>query len=217
MTVAQDNPEISKNIRDILKINLFDSIHWQLDAGFYKNDFIEKNTLEFFKKYNISITELVQFWINEIKKGKVIKLYPFIGIASRLLGIDKEIKMMCGAGHSGYAITTSGRVVACPIMNNIKDFECGSLDTIPNNLKKIQVISPCTTCNEYAFCGGRCLYSNHAKLWGSKGEKAICNATKHLIREIRNYLPEIELAIKQRKISIKDFRYEKYFGPEIIP
>ncbi len=217
MTVAQDNPDINKNIQDILETKLFDSIHWQIDANFYKEDFQEKKISQFFTNYNNSITKLVNFWTEQIKKGNFINLYPFTGITARLLGLDKETKIMCGAGHSGYAISTSGKVVACPIMNNIKDFECGDLNTNPRDLKKIDTIPPCTTCEENPICGGRCLYSNHAKLWKNKGEKIICDSIRYLIQELRKNIPMIKLAIKQKKISKNDFNYEKYFGPEIIP
>ena len=239
MTVAQDNPNINKNIQDILETKLFDSIHWQLDANFYKEDFQEEKISEFFRTYNESITKLVSFWIKNPQNGKIIKLYPFIGITSRLLGLDKETKIMCGAGHSGYAISTSGKVVACPIMNNIKDFECGNLDTNPSDLRKITVFdkigkpnqlgealtknqkpktkNKCELCSYFPLCGGRCLYSNHAKLWGENGEKIICDSIKHLIQELRKNLPIIKKAIENKTISIQDFDYEKYFGPEIIP
>lgn len=217
MTVAQDNPGIYKNVQDIMETKLFDSVHWQIDANFYKEDFKQKEIQNFFDKYNSSISKLVNWWSGEIQNGKVHKLYPFIGITARLLGLDKETKIMCGAGHSGYAISTSGKVVACPIMNNIKDFECGNLDSNPSELKKIDTINPCQDCEEKNFCGGRCLYSNHAKLWEAKGEKIICNSIKHLIQELRKNLPKIEEAIKNKTISTQDFQYEKYFGPEIIP
>ncbi|NPE26841.1 TIGR04084 family radical SAM/SPASM domain-containing protein [Methanococcoides sp. SA1] len=217
MTVAQDNPNIHKNIQDILETKLFDSVHWQLDANFYKEDFNSEKISGFFFQYNESITKLVDFWVSEILKGNFINLYPFTGITARLLGLDKETCIMCGAGCKGYAISTSGKVVACPIMNNIKDFECGNLDSKPSELKKIGTISPCTGCEERNICGGRCLYSNHAKLWPKEGEKLVCDSIRHLIDELRKNLSEIQRAIQENKISLNDFDYEKYFGPEIIP
>ncbi len=217
MTVAQDNPNIYQNVQNILKIGIFDSVHWQLDANFYKTDFEKEKISVFFNNYNMSITKLVEWWIQEIQNKKIHRLYPFIGLTSRLLGLDKETKIMCGAGHSGYAISTSGKIVACPIMNNIKDFECGNLDTNPSNLKKINIINPCTECEEQKICGGRCLYSNYAKLWGEEGEKIICDSIKYLIKKLKKNIPKIKQAIKQKRVFVKDFKYEKYFGPEIIP
>ncbi len=250
MTVAQDNPDIYKNVQDILKITsakterniksntsnrIFDSVHWQLDANFYKEDFQEKEIRLFFEKYNQSITKLISWWTQEIQKGNFHFLYPFAAIAKDLLIQGRENKaqhstsrqspvtnhhkvgLRCGAGHSGYTISTSGKIVACPIMNNIKNFECGNLDSDPSELKKIKTISPCTECEEQNLCGGRCLYSNHAKLWEKKGENIICDSIRHLINKSKSQIPKIKRAIKEKKISEQDFNYEKYFGPEIIP
>jgi hypothetical protein len=38
-----------------------------------------------------------------------------------------------------------------------------------------------------------------------------------LIKEIKEKTPEIRRLIEKNIISSKDFEYEKYFGPEIIP
>ena len=114
-------------------------------------------------------------------------------------------------------------------MNNITDFYCGDLKSKPSELKKIDVIEPCTSCTYLDVCGGRCLYANHAKLWPAKGEKLICKTIIHLIETIKNKIPEIKKLIDTaqctpkclnsgaRPIKESDFKYEKYFGPEIIP
>jgi hypothetical protein len=58
---------------------------------------------------------------------------------------------------------------------------------------------------------------NKAELWPEKGTELICNTIKHLIDELEKQLPKIEDLIKQKIISKRQFNYEKYFGPEIIP
>ena len=209
-------PDIYPQVQHLIQLQkVFDSVHWQLDVAFYKFDFNEEKFQEFSKKYNKEISKLIDFWIENLEKGKVIKIYPFLGIINRLLGFDSETRLMCGAGHSGYAITTGGKIQACPIMNNIKNFECGNLES--EQLKKIDLIEPCTSCEESSICGGRCLYSNHAKLWGEKGEKMICDNTKHLILKLRKNLPKIKELLDKKIISQENLEYEKYFGPEIIP
>jgi radical SAM protein with 4Fe4S-binding SPASM domain len=151
-----------------------------------------------------------------MKKGKVIKLYPFLAIIDSLLKNEKTL-LRCGAGHSGYAISTTGKLVACPIMNCIVNFEAGNLDSNPNELKKFKVTGKCVTCNVKDLCGGRCLYWNQAELWPEKGNDLICDTIKHYILELKAKLPEIQALIKKGIISKNDFEYEKYFGPEIIP
>ncbi len=151
-----------------------------------------------------------------MKNGRVLKFYPFVGIFENMF-YNKKTKLMCGSGYENYTITTNGNLVACPIMGCIKDFYCGNLNSEIKDLKKIYVRSPCTDCEYLNNCGGRCLYSNHAKLWPPEGEKLICKTVIHLIEEIKRVMPEIKELIEKGVINKEDFSYEKYFGPEIIP
>ncbi len=216
MTISQDFSDICEQVLFLINSG-FDSVHWQLDAGFYKFDFDDGKFKEFTEKYKQSISKLIDYWVEEMKKGKVLKLYPLLGITASILKNEKT-KLRCGAGHSGYAITSSGKIVACPIMNCIKDFYAGNIKTSnPENLKKFSVDEPCTSCRYFDLCGGRCLYWNKAKLWPEKGDKLICSTVKYLIDELKNKKPEIENLIKQEIIYQRDFDYEKYSGPEIIP
>ena len=103
-------------------------------------------------------------------------------------------------------------------MNSITNFYVGDLKSSnPNNLKKIYVSEPCSSCDYLDLCGGRCLYSNRAKLWPKSGEELICKTVKHLIDELKRQMPTIKELIDKEIISKDDLKYEKYFGPEIIP
>jgi len=193
---------------------VFDSVHWQLDAGFYKFDFDEEKFSEFVERYNNSILKLIEYWIAQMENGEVLRLYPFVAIMDSLLK-NEDSKLRCGSGHTNYTITTNGNLVACPIMGCVKNFYCGNLES--EKLKQIFVGEPCVSCDYLKICGGRCLYSNQAKLWPHEGEELICKSVKHLIDELSRGLPSVKNLIKKGKISEKDFEYEKYFGPEIIP
>ena len=218
MTIAQDCPDIYEQVRFLIENSdfKFNSIHWQLDVGFYESDFNENNIKNFIDNYNSSISKLIDYWIKKAEKGNFIKIYPFIGILNRILSLDNSQGLMCGAGHSGYAITTNGKIVACPIMNNIKSFEAGTLDTFPKKLKKFSV-PKCKNCDYYSYCGGRCLYWRSACLWPEKGDELICKSIKHLIKELKNQESKIKDLLDKKIITKKEFDYEKYFGPEIIP
>lgn len=194
----------------------FKSIHWQIDVGFYKFDFDKKKIAKFFDNYNSQIKSLINYWVTKIEKGKVLKFYPFLGIVNSLL-FNEPTKLRCGAGHAGYAITSDGTIVACPIMNYIEDFKAGTLDSSPISLGKFDCSDECSHCNYYNLCGGRCLYWRKAGLWPEEGDKMICDSIKYLIDELKEQMPRINKAIKTKKVSLKDFEYEKYFGPEIIP
>jgi len=208
-------PDIFEQVSHLINIG-FSSIHWQLDAGFYKNDFNKEKFEKFVEDYNSSIEKLINFWIENMKKGRVIRLYPFIGIIESLLN-DEKTKLRCGAGHSGYAITTNGKIVACPIMNCIKDFEAGNLNSSPEKLKKFEVGGECVKCSYMDLCGGRCLYSNKAELWPKEGRELICLTIKFYIDKLKEKMPEIRKIMDNGIIKKEDFDYETYFGPEIIP
>jgi uncharacterized protein len=218
-SINYESYDIFNQIKHLfLKTNRsFNSIHWQLDMGFYKFDFDEKKISKFIDNYNKNITSLLEYWLKKMEKGIVIKLYPFLGIFESLY-YNKPSKLRCGSGYANYTITTNGKLTCCPIMNNIKDFEVGDIkNSNPNNLKKIFVSEPCLSCKYLHICGGRCLYANKAKLWPPEGQELICKTIIHLIKEMEKALPKIKELIKKNIISEEQFFYEKYFGPEIIP
>jgi len=135
-------------------------------------------------------------------------IYPFVGILNRIKGWDKETRLPCGAGFANLTISTKGDLSACPIMNSVKNFYCGSVDTGVE--KEIDCANWCVGCEYFSICGGRCLYSNYAQLWPKEGFDLVCRTIKYLIEGIRQRSKELNL-------KAKDFEYEKYFGPEIIP
>jgi uncharacterized protein len=207
-------PDLFEQVRHLLDLGIFDSFHWQIDAGFYKNDFDSDEFSIFVEEYNESVKELIDFWISKMKEGKVLMLYPFIGIVESILKGEKT-KLRCGSGYSNYTINTNGMISACPILNGVKNFYCGEIGE--EGLKEISVVEPCTICDYFDLCGGRCLYSNYAKLWPEEGEKLICKTIIFLIDSLKERIPKIKKLIDEGVIGLEDFNYEKYFGPEIIP
>ncbi len=114
--------DVSQQVRHLVGLiekGIFDSVHWQIDAGFYQSDFDVKQFKTFVKEYNKSIDKLLEFWIEYMKENKkVLKLYPFLGIFECLY-YDKPTKLQCGSGYANYTISTNGNIVACPITNGI--------------------------------------------------------------------------------------------------
>jgi len=206
--------DIFEQVKHLIDTDVFDSFHFQIDAGFYKNDFNYEKFSSFVKEYKISLTKLINYWVNEIREGKVNKIYSFLGIFDSLRE-GKPTKLRCGSGYANFTITTNGKLSACPIMNSVKNFYCG--DIYDGIKKEIYPIEPCTSCDYLDLCGGRCLYSNYAKLWPKEGEELICETIIHLIEEMKRVFPEIIKEINEKKVDADFFNYEKYFGPEIIP
>ncbi len=213
-------PDIYEQVMHLTKLigeEIFDSVHWQIDAGFYKNDFNKEKFSEFVKEYNLQINKLLNFWVDNMRRRKVWKFYPFLGIFDTLY-YEKKSLLPCGSGHSNFTINTCGKISACPIMNSVKNFYCGNLTTPKNEIKQIKISDKeCNECNYFDICGGRCLYWREAKLWPEEGDKLICKTIIHLIEGIKKRIPEIKKLIAEGKINEKDFEFEKYFGPEIVP
>ncbi|MBT7705865.1 TIGR04084 family radical SAM/SPASM domain-containing protein [archaeon] len=224
MTIAQDDPDVNKRVKHLVKLidsHVFDSVHWQLDVGFYGNDFDKTKITNFFTRYNASNMKLLKWWFKQIKKGKVYMIYPYVGIVKPILTAENEkdggCGLRCGSGHSGYTITTSGKIVHCPIMNSMKDFQAGTLDSNPKKMKNFSCVYDCGDCDVYDLCGGRCLYWRQTKLWPKEGDDMICDSIRKYIKEIQKNMVTIYKLILKKKIKVKDFLYEDYFGPEIIP
>ncbi len=202
----------------LINKGLFNSIHWQLDAGFYESDYNYNKFSEFVNRYNKEITKLIDFWVENIKQGKVYKIYPFLGIFESLY-YKKPTKLRCGSGYANYTINTNGKISPCPIMNNIRSFYCGDLDSKiqGEKLKEFHIKGECKNCKYLWICGGRCLYENYSRLWPKEGRELICQSIVNLIESIKKRITDIKECIIGGIVKESDFSYEKYFGPEIIP
>jgi putative peptide-modifying radical SAM enzyme len=198
----------------------FSSIHWQLNAGFWKNDFARRDFERWSRNsYNPGIIKLAKFWVDTMEnEGIVLRLYPILGIAHSFLHKEEKSFLRCGGGWINYAIQTDGYIIPCPTMWGMKDYYLGHVSTTnPSKLRKIHLGEPCTECEAFNICGGRCLYAIVTKRWTSEAYADVCNTATNLIQAVRAQMPRIERLIKEKKVMLKDFEYTKYNGCEIIP
>jgi uncharacterized protein len=198
----------------------FSSVHWQLNAGFWKSDFARRDFERWScNSYNPGIVKLVKFWVDKMEnEGIVSRLYPILGIAHSFLHKEKKNLLRCGGGWINYAIQTDGYIIPCPTMWGMKDYYLGHVSTAdPSKLRKIQLGEPCTNCEAFNICGGRCLYTIVTKRWSPEAYTQVCNTVTNLIQAVRGRIPRIERLIKERRVMLKDFEYVKYNGCEIIP
>lgn len=198
----------------------FSSVHWQLDAGFWKNDFARRDFKRWSEEnYNSGIRELVKFWVDYMEEnGVVLRLYPILGIAQSLLLCEKASLLRCGGGWINYAIQTDGHIVPCPTMWGMKDYYLGHISNAdPLKLKKVFVGEPCTKCDVFHICGGRCLYANVTKRWAAEDYTLVCDTVRNLIDAIAKELPRIRKNIENGRIRLNDFEFMRYNGCEIIP
>jgi uncharacterized protein len=205
-----NNPEFS-----------FSSIHWQLNAGFWGNDY-QRRCFEDWTKasYIPGVEALTHFWVDQMaEKGTVLKLYPLLGIAESLLHNEKDCLMRCGGGWINYAIQTDGYIIPCPTMWGMKKYYLGNIkDAKPLELKKLLVSEePCVDCPILGVCGGRCLYTNITKRWPNTAYSQVCRTVEQLIEAMKGEVPRMQQLIRQDRIKLDDFDYLKYNGCEIIP
>ncbi len=195
----------------------FNSVHWQLDANMW-HDYKKRDFSNWVKKYNSDIKKLSKYWVKNLEKGRMLRLYPFIGITNSLL-FSKKYFLRCGSGIGNFTILTNGKISACPIMSGVKKYYLGDIrKTIPKKLPfKLIIKEPCVSCKDYELCGGRCLYSNLNPVWPKKGVGEICFSVKQLISEMKKISPKIQNLLDEKKISKKDLEFLKYNCCEIIP
>jgi len=197
----------------------FASVHWQLDANFWKHDYAKRDFKGFVENsYNPGVKKLISFWIKEMEKGKVLKLYPFLDIVDDLLAGRKTF-LRCGSGYVNFTILTNGKIVPCPIMVGMREFYMGDIWTSePQNLHiRYSWKEPCASCDIFSKCGGRCLYSNYLQPWGLEGTKEVCETVRFLIRSLESEIPKIRKLVESGTIRRGDFFHVKYNGCEIIP
>jgi uncharacterized protein len=221
MTVMEQT-DIHKQVTWLLNNDefTFSSVHWQLNAGFWANDYARRGFNRWSKEsYVPGVNRLARFWVDHMEaKGVVLKLYPLLGIANSLLFDEGASLLRCGGGWINYAIQTDGYIIPCPTMWGMKKYYLDHISKVrPLKLKKFFVGAPCTECEVLTTCGGRCLYTNITKRWNSDAYASVCNTVRGLVNAVKMELPRINKLLKDRKVSPRDFEFMKYNGCEIIP
>lgn len=201
--------------------DVFNSVHWQLDALFWHNDYDKEGFSEWIRtEYSPRVRNLISIWIKEMKDhGRVLRIYPLIGTMQSLL-LNEPTRLRCGAGWTMFNIQTDGNITPCPVMAGMRDFYLGNIkQTNPEDLmsRAVHVSGPCADCSICSICGGRCLYANVTKLWGQEGFELVCNTVHELVGALKDAVPTIQQLIAKQQISLEDFQYPKYNSCEIIP
>jgi putative peptide-modifying radical SAM enzyme len=197
----------------------FSSVHWQLDAGFWKTDFPKRPFEKWVKEnYNPQIQKLVDYWVNVMEtQSKVIRLYPLLAVMQSLL-LNEKTLLRCGSGWANYSIQTDGTIMPCPAMNGMKDYYLGNIrDAHPLHLRNVFVEQPCNSCDILDYCGGRCLYANITKQWTNQQYRLICGTVKNMVAALETALPKVKQLIDNKTIRLQDFEHLKYNSCEVIP
>ena len=221
MTVGEET-EVDRQVLGLIQSNDLpvSSVHWQLDALFWQNDFPKRRFAEWAtESYNPRLRKLIRAWVGHMReKGEVWRFYPLVGVMQSLL-MGESSRLRCGAGWIMFNIQTDGNITPCPVMAGLKDFYLGNIrETSPECLKDAVFVSePCTGCEIYQTCGGRCLYANATKLWGAEGFNQVCGTVRNMVDALREVLPDVRRLMGEGRIRPEDFEYPKYNSCEIIP
>lgn len=196
----------------------FSSIHWQVDANF-AGDYALRGFAGWARDtYNPGIRKLAMEWVDHMERdGEVLKWYPFLDPMEDLL-LERESRLRCGSGFANYSIMTDGNIGPCPVMIGMNQYYVGHISrSHPLKLGEVPVGGECTDCRIRTFCGGRCLYSNITRPWGTAERRIVCDTVENLRTALVNELPRIRKLIGGGTITAEKFRHEKYNGCEIIP
>ena len=221
MTIGEET-EIDTQVLTLLNGAelLISSVHWQLDALFWQNDYSKRRFSEWARtSYKPRLRRLIDLWVQRMKDtGEVLRLYPFLGVMQSLL-LGESSQLRCGAGWIVFNIQTDGNITPCPVMAGMKDFYLGNISqTHPDSLRNAEFVSePCRHCQALPVCGGRCLYANVTKLWGNEGFRQVCATVTDMIKALQEALPEVRSLIDNGRVRLDSFDYMKYNGCEIIP
>ena len=219
---VSEGSEIFKDVIYLLNnIDLtIEHIHWQIDCQWDEGINVRwKDFPEWIEKYNRGISELVDYWLKEMRNGVVKGLVPFLGIFKHILNNTKT-DLPCGAGLTSFAIRTDSIITFCPLPPEYEETVMGDMhSSTPENLRNsLEVKDPCPHCDVFNLCGGRCLFANLYKLWGEEGFNLVCKTVKHLIYELKRIRNDVVELIERGIIAKEDFDYPTYNNTtEIIP
>lgn len=205
-----------------LKNPRFDHVHWQLDVLW---DYPPAQRYSDFRSwlynsYMPGLAKLLEAWVKELDRGRVLGIAPLKGIVYRMLTGYRKGILPCGSGFDAFAVGTDGRVLACPIAPEYSFNFVGDIwSASPNRLQgSIRVGEPCISCSYFDICGGRCLFANKTMLWGEEGFNMVCTSVKYLIDLIRRYINTINSLIEDGVISLSSLKYPPFINSvEVIP
>ena len=226
MTCSGNN-DIYKSVTHLLNLGIFDHVHWQLDAEWdsdmdarYTNDLAEGFVDWKDRIYNVGITNLMKDFMENLRKGKVLGIVPFLGLIRIFIKGEKVKRILCGSGSDAFNVTTGGYINCCPIAPEFDPIADLKLDEFDHkNLYDTELIAGfCKECEILEKCGGRCLYANKDNWWGEEGRKHVCQTVFHLVKTIEDNLEEIKKIVAENPKLMEEIEYPKFNNStEIIP
>lgn len=210
MAITGDS-SIYNDVMHLINLSMFDKIHWQLDVVWDDPWDVVKFANE---SYLDGVERLMSIFMENARKGKILKIVPFVGILSAFY-FKRFDHFPCGAGKYSITVNTDGRVLACPIAVS-EDWNY--LGKLGSDLRSINVEEDCRSCSYFGYCGGRCLFSYKERYWGEKGFNDICYITKRTINIVLSKTSELNDLINDGILSKELLYYDPTEdSTEVIP
>ncbi len=212
MTVTQDS-NIYEDVTHLLGLGLFDKIHWQLNVVWTKRWNLESWAE---RSYLPGLRRLMDLFMKSLREGIVLRIIPILGVISAAIFRPFE-GVPCGAGYRSVAVSTDGRVLACPIAVRERWAVLGSVD------KGFRLMGPrlapeCLRCPYRPYCGGRCLYAIMERDWGDEGFAAVDKVTRAYLDVVLSAVPEVKELIAKGVVRPEDLYYDPTKdSTEVIP
>ena len=195
MTITPGN-KINESVLNI--IDKFDFIYWKL----LSSDKLE-STVQFRESYDKGLDILIKYWMDELKKGKINCIIPFLSIITTLLDGVKHENFRCDCGDILVTVDTDGSCYSCDELV-CEEFRIGTLKSSIKQ-KKLPHVLRCKKCDYRYICGGRC--PKEDILFPEEVVNYHCELTKILISKLIKILPEIKELIKEGVIKREDLNY----------
>ena len=206
--------DIYEDVTHLLGLG-FNYVHWQLNVV-WTDKWDVKAWAD--SNYLPGIRRLVNLFLRNAEEGRVLGIVPILGVLSAYLFKPYE-GPPCGAGYRSVAVSTDGRVLACPIAVRER---WAVLGNVSNGFKlmKIELPERCMKCEFRPYCGGRCLYAlmEGENYWGKDGVEAVDYVTRETIRSILAIAPRIKELINEGIINGNELMYDPILdSTEVIP
>jgi uncharacterized protein len=174
-------------------VDTFNNIFW-----FLENSNNQKGLDKFLQSYDRDLDRLLEWWLLQLKTGKVPHLIPFQGLYDILEKKHVYSGLPCGIGENFQALAIDGSIYTCEdsYHNQIGSVEEGA------DMSKSQHhydFTICRDCEVKAICAGRCVVP-HLNFSREKVE-FYCQCSKLLINKFKKVLPEIKELIEKGTIS----------------
>lgn len=189
-------------------LNLCDHVYWQI-----VNKAHFENPGAFIRNYESGIEKLFEFWLDHLRRGKILPIIPFQALARSLMnGRELEsISFRCGCGSIFQAIDIDGTVYGCDEYVGTSLGHLGNINTeVPFSLRyqsHKDLFSECVTCKNSEICLGRC--KRMLQTFEQDQIRIYCRLTNHLIDLVRENMQKIESSLGDHDLQ------EIYISPPV--